>query len=65
MHVLSSETAITVTTELVTKVSTSFQLKISKVNGKGLSYMVLNTDKLEWRNKIHVADPNIVGTKLW
>ena len=24
----------------------------------------LAQDRLEWRNKIHIADPNIIGTRL-
>ena len=28
-------------------------------------YEDLAYDRSEWRNKIHVADPNIVGTRLW
>ena len=27
-------------------------------------YEGLAQDRLEWRNRIHVADPNIVGTRL-
>ena len=40
-------------------------IKVVKIDMKKYNLSEnLAQDKLEWRNIIHVADPNIVGTRL-
>ena len=40
-------------------------IELARIDPKKCNlYEDLVSDRLEWRSKIHVADPNIVGTRL-